>query len=1146
MIYLSQKYTVSIKTFFNDKGNIIPIQTRQYLYSGSKEVGVFPIGYSVDNVTIDSNQLRINFNNQGGHFFESKSYTLNQEFTQIDVVFNSITVYSIVDITLAVKKDLDYYRASFYKNGSLVRQNVGTGTDFRSTSSSQTDTFKLIVETMANQEPYGTWVKIFEKEIPTRDAINGKALEIREYYQNETVSPDPGGYKEIKVSFPNIDCLIVNDGSKNHYLTSSKNSFLFKTNSPSSLRFNISNPYTSVSKELSSMTKISDTEYRDNTNYVSSGTALPPVWKFTLYNINGQGINGALIKINESEFITSNGFISVFGFPSNSFTMSALVNGSNYPIGLKGCGSFWILNTSSSSGGYVGNVELNISFSVSVDFRLNNSSVEMPDKTKAIIKLGNNTIFDRVLSEGKTFSLKAKANEILTIETYENFSSNSWQLVKKESREVHTLSNGNILHSFSVNQYVSLKILECVEGISVSVENGGKNIFTKKILVNSKNFVIELPAFPGCVIKMSDGFTREVTSETIYIDTTARWASQGFINEVLNIKLLNNNDEPHDGAKIVLANAYANGTPVESTTNSEGLAVIDKTADANFGFKYPVSANVSIGGKFQTSITINSSDSEHKFDKSSGSPYPNPNPGPYTPYPGGGGSGGGGGNYGGWTSGSGFNATKETVIPSLGDSGFVNNVADYEHFKRDYYKKHFSYELICAYIYQKKKEKIGYDFYTQNRLRQMPKYENEFIMAVEDFILKRKVEAKDRAMFWNLYRMNILSYAVPGFDQILYIKDGNAVNSSGITCREKTEFERIYKEHAQVSLNEADLLRDLIYYKAQTVIHVLSSFGIDAKNYSYRPEGGGNGIDVTEKAALPNLMEDDDVYNENLVYEGNIISKHNLTKNIPMTLSNIEYIRKSLAGKNIDQIVEFICKDNYNDSVNISFLSGVKNIANGNYNEKAYHAAKLLLLCDHFNLSTDMTKRNLFPDTTNDGKSFFKKNANLFNKFVKEYVLLQSDSGWDKIRKMQYLIFNAVLPNPGIYYLRNSMLVDYRIANYLSDNFFNNIFPPDNQDRFDYYIDETTEMKIRHKSKGMREKFIESKKILDSQLKKVREDIVITTYDYQIMGYSKCYSILSETCEKLKKKNGYPFVFRKSSNDRQEAIRIGKTVKSGA
>lgn len=270
---------------------------------------------------------------------------------------------------------------------------------------------------------------------------------------------------------------------------------------------------------------------------------------------------------------------------------------------------------------------------------------------------------------------------------------------------------------------------------------------------------------------------------------------------------------------------------------------------------------------------------------------------------------------------------------------------------------------------------------------------------------------------------------------------------------------------------------------------------------------------------------------------------HDMKARVPVTSAQIKSIGQRL-NETKDSIVLEIASDNMNDRLTPEFKKGLDELRQQKNTDSAQAALRWLMMADKF---SQTLKHNFsdYPDTTNDGSvpEVFN-DANTLNTFI-EKILFTTETGWQKVLKIQYWLFNYNFLSPGIYSLRNEFGIDYKIAGFLSEHFFNwqAVKTQIPIEQCDFFIDQDTNMFVTT-NKLLRNKADSAYQKVMQYIDKNKYNTVISYTDYQTLGENKTLELLYNISRYFASAFGYNTVCKANSQDVQTMLSEAAKIKN--
>ncbi len=511
---------------------------------------------------------------------------------------------------------------------------------------------------------------------------------------------------------------------------------------------------------------------------------------------------------------------------------------------------------------------------------------------------------------------------------------------------------------------------------------------------------------------------------------------------------------------------------------------------------------------------------------------------------------------------------------------------------KEYYRERYAYELLCAEIYIKKREMCGHDFLTKNRYQEKPyKTYAELIEAFELLVKKDKVSMEDAPLLYNLFRIDLSetgNYVPEVYKDRMFIQHFTSdvpYNLSKKPVLEHNRYKALYTENyglfdtrlrgeilsTQTGSRNALLVEDLRQKYALTakliseygirMIHLLprgtTTFPLSQTLASYPFLGALSTLAqhknlIREVSSYGNLPEEEAYTLSEFKKYGN--SATDVSSRVTVQSTDLEALRlfmKSNPGGFAAALSEVLTA-NYNDSQSASFTEGLELIREGSFGEKAMAVAKVLSQMDGDNRLHTWTREFVEVDTSNDGCADTYTLLGSFIPYADHYVLYHTDTNWDLIRKLQYYMLQSELPNTGIYYLRQAMLVDYKIAPTLTDHYYN--FGSVEMDLllsagfYDFYREMKTGMYVLVKDRQGEAKLLEDKirkayTVLSEKMTKLEESLLLSRAEYLSLGHADSLFFLNWVAFELKKKYGVAFLTAQSLSLREEILSYLPTLK---
>ncbi len=235
---------------------------------------------------------------------------------------------------------------------------------------------------------------------------------------------------------------------------------------------------------------------------------------------------------------------------------------------------------------------------------------------------------------------------------------------------------------------------------------------------------------------------------------------------------------------------------------------------------------------------------------------------------------------------------------------------------------------------------------------------------------------------------------------------------------------------------------------------------------------------------------------------------HDMRSKLPVTNQQVKTLGKKIAGIP-DALILQIAKDNMNDGLSPAFKKGLVDLKTQKTSEAAKNTLRYFMMADKF---SQVVRHNFsdYPDTSNDGTVLANyRDDDTLKLFCEKYLLLPNDKTWEKVLKIQYWLFNENILSPGIYAFRNEFGVDYKIAGFLSENFFNwneakNKIP---KELSDFFLDEATNMFVLT-NKTLYNKADSAYKKIIEHFDKVKYRTVISYSDYKKLGEDKAFELI--------------------------------------
>jgi hypothetical protein len=273
------------------------------------------------------------------------------------------------------------------------------------------------------------------------------------------------------------------------------------------------------------------------------------------------------------------------------------------------------------------------------------------------------------------------------------------------------------------------------------------------------------------------------------------------------------------------------------------------------------------------------------------------------------------------------------------------------------------------------------------------------------------------------------------------------------------------------------------------------------------------------------------------------IRSHDMKERIPVTVQQIKTIGQKM-NRIKDSVILEIANDNINNKLTPEFKKGLDELRQQKNTDNAKAVLRWFMMADKF---SQVVNHNFsdYPDTSNDGTVFERFDDTLtMNQFIDDYIV-GKDTGWKKLLKTQYWLFNHNFYSPGIYSLRNEFGVDYKIAGFLSENYFNwqarkTKIPID---LCDFFLDKDTNMFVLT-NRVLRNKADSAYKKVSTYFNKKKNNSVISYSDYNQLGEEKAMKLLYDISRYFASAFGYNSVCKANSQDMQTMLSEAAKIKN--